>query len=160
MGALRLLLGEVKILVYSPDKQKWYGYIGKKLKIKAKDITDHQRKFGMQYKTKVYRHALPACGGGVLAGKKQKKPLYDEEDADAEDVDDYDETPRAAKSRSPRASTARSPRAAPAGSRSPRASAARSPRAIAGSRSPRSRATGSPALRGKALKEYLANAGY
>jgi hypothetical protein len=47
--------GLTTILVFSPDKQKWYAYMGKRLKIKAKDLTDHQRQYGMKYKTKVYR---------------------------------------------------------------------------------------------------------
>lgn len=47
--------GLTKIFVYSPEKDKWYAYAGKRLKIKAKELTDHQREFGMKYKTKVYR---------------------------------------------------------------------------------------------------------
>ena len=47
--------GLTKIFVYNPEKDKWYAYAGKRLKIKAKDLSEHQREFGMKYNTKVYR---------------------------------------------------------------------------------------------------------
>lgn len=73
--------GLTKILVLDPSKNggkgKWYGYIGKKLKIRAKDLTEHQKMYGMKYKTKVYRHELPDVASAAA-------PLWSEDEEFAE----------------------------------------------------------------------------
>lgn len=48
-------LGLFKMLIWSPNKNRWYAYIGHRIKIRPQDLTPHQVAYGINHKAKVYR---------------------------------------------------------------------------------------------------------
>jgi hypothetical protein len=50
--------GYKKVVVYDPVKNRWYGYIGKKVKIPSNKLTQHQLDMGMKFLPKAYSHKI------------------------------------------------------------------------------------------------------
>lgn len=64
--------GLVKMLIYDQEKDRWYRYIGHRIKIKAKDLNDYQKLRGMKYKTKVIRVKSKEPEIAVVAGESKR----------------------------------------------------------------------------------------
>lgn len=50
--------GFTKILVYNPKKDKWYAYIGKRVKIPPGKRSQHQLAYNIAYTPKVFSHPV------------------------------------------------------------------------------------------------------